>query len=146
MQGDSAGRSGRGVVKPQSALPTTPALVSSVADLYDFVCAGPLLQKLGYTPEKVAERLNEWVECGVYVCRLFKLDELRLTVPQKARIYHYYIPVFLWCEDQVARHRSTFKDGEEIPPLVVRISLICFMFVPKSDANGHIQFFFFESN
>ncbi|KAK1578033.1 hypothetical protein Q3G72_027035 [Acer saccharum] len=47
------------------------------------------------------------------------LNELYLTVPQKARFYHYHIPVFIWCEDQISQHMSEFKDGEDIPPLVV---------------------------
>ncbi|MQL85576.1 hypothetical protein Taro_018104 [Colocasia esculenta] len=122
LQGDSTGRAGRGLVKVQSTFPKTAALVSSVFDLYEFICAGPLMQKLGYSHEMVAERIDEWVESGVYLCRLFKLNDLMLTVPQKARLYHYYIPVFLWCEDQVERHRSAYKEGEEIPPLVIGVS------------------------
>ncbi|KAG4958760.1 hypothetical protein JHK87_035393 [Glycine soja] len=55
---------------------------------------------------------------GWYLCRLFQLNELFLTEPQKARIYHYYVPVFLWCEQQITEHQSKFKDGEDIPPLV----------------------------
>ncbi|XWS20353.1 hypothetical protein CRYUN_Cryun31cG0094200 [Craigia yunnanensis] len=35
------------------------------------------------------------------------------------RFYRYYIPVFVWCEDQISQHTSKFKDGEEIPPLLV---------------------------
>ena len=76
--------------------------------------------KLGYTPEKVGQRINEWLECGVLLCRLFRFDDIRMSVAQKARLYHYYIPVFLWCEDQIESHRAAFKDGDEIPPLVVR--------------------------
>lgn len=45
-----------------------------------------------------------------------------LQYPRKARIYHYYIPVFLWCEQQISDHRSTFKDGDDIPPLVIGFS------------------------
>ncbi|KAG5112200.1 hypothetical protein JHK82_035469 [Glycine max] len=41
-----------------------------------------------------------------------------MAEPQKARIYHYYVPVFLWCEQQITEHQSKFKDGEDIPPLV----------------------------
>ncbi|CAA6666318.1 unnamed protein product [Spirodela intermedia] len=121
-QGSSTASSGRGPPKLHSAFPSTPALISSVSDLFEFICAGPLMNKLGYTPEKVGERIDEWLECGLNLCRLFRLDELRLSIPQKARLYHYYIPVFLWCEDQIERHRSTFKDGEEIPPLVIGVS------------------------
>ncbi|XP_010254230.1 PREDICTED: D-glycerate 3-kinase, chloroplastic isoform X1 [Nelumbo nucifera] len=105
-----------------SVFSTTPAVVSSVQDLYEFICSGPLIEKTGLTPEMVAESIDRWLECGLYLCRLFQLNELNLTVPQKARIYHYYIPVFFWCEDQISHHRSMFKDGEDIPPLVIGFS------------------------
>lgn len=102
-----------------SVFPTKPAQVSSVEDLYQFICSGPLLEKIGLTQEQVAESIDNWLLYGRYLCRLFQLNELYLTEPQKARIYHYYVPVFLWCEQQIAEHQSKFKDGEEIPPLVV---------------------------
>jgi len=102
-----------------SVFPTKPAQVSSVEDLYEFICSGPLLDKIGITQEQVAESIDNWLLYGRYLCRLFQLNELYLTEPQKARIYHYYVPVFLWCEQQIAEHQSKFKDGEDIPPLVV---------------------------
>ncbi|KAG8497070.1 hypothetical protein CXB51_008349 [Gossypium anomalum] len=101
-----------------SVFPAKPAEVSSVQDLYEFICSGPLMDKVGLTAEKVAESIDKWLFYGSKLCRLFQLNELYLTVPEKARFYHYYIPVFLWCEDQISEHRSKFKDGEEIPPLV----------------------------
>ncbi|KAF7814317.1 D-glycerate 3-kinase, chloroplastic [Senna tora] len=105
-----------------SVFPTKPAQVSSVQDLFDFICSGPLVDKVGLTQERVAESIDKWLTYGRQLCRLFQLNELYLTVAQKARIYHYYIPVFIWCEDQIAEHRSKFKDGEDIPPLVIGFS------------------------
>ncbi|XP_012456558.1 D-glycerate 3-kinase, chloroplastic [Gossypium raimondii] len=105
-----------------SVFPAKPAEVSSVQDLYEFICSGPLMDKVGLTAEKVAESIDKWLFYGSKLCRLFQLNELYLTVPEKARFYHYYIPVFLWCEDQISEHRSKFKDGEEIPPLVIGFS------------------------
>ncbi|RDX62151.1 D-glycerate 3-kinase, chloroplastic, partial [Mucuna pruriens] len=105
-----------------SVFPTKAAQVSSVQDLYEFICSGPLLDKIGLTQEKVAESIDNWLLYGRYLCRLFQLNELYLTEPQKARIYHYYVPVFLWCQQQIAEHRSKFKDGEDIPPLVIGFS------------------------
>lgn len=103
-----------------SALPTKPAQVSAVEDLYDFICSGPLLDKVSLTPDKVAESIDKWILCGSQLCRLFRLNELFLTEPQKVRIYHYYIPVFLWCEEEIRLHNSKFKDEDDIPPLVVQ--------------------------
>lgn len=108
--------------KLYSAFPTSPALISSVNDLFVFICSGPLMKKLGFTAETVAESIDKWLQCGFHMCQLFQLNDLNLSFPEKARIYHYYVPVFLWCEDQILRHRSKFNDGDEIPPLVIGVS------------------------
>lgn len=105
-----------------SVFPSSPAQVSSVQDLYEFICSGPLLYKIGLTPEKVAESIDKWLSYGRQLCRLFQLNELFLTEPQKVRLYHYYIPVFLWCESEIAQHQAKFKDKEDIPPLVIGFS------------------------
>ncbi|KAJ4718207.1 D-glycerate 3-kinase, chloroplastic [Melia azedarach] len=105
-----------------SAIPTKPAEVSSVQDLFEFICSGPLVDRLGLRKEKIAESIDKWIAYNSYLCRLFQLNELYLTIPQKARFFHYYIPVFLWCEDQISQHNSKFKDGEDIPPLVIGFS------------------------
>ncbi|XP_010532134.1 PREDICTED: D-glycerate 3-kinase, chloroplastic-like [Tarenaya hassleriana] len=105
-----------------SALPTKTVDIASVQDLFQFICSGPLIEKLGLTPEKVGDSIDKWLMYGSQLCRLFQLNELRLTVPQKARIYHYYIPVFVWCENQIALHNSEFEDGDDVPPLVIGFS------------------------
>lgn len=107
-----------------SVFPTKPAQVSSVQDLYKFICSGPLLEKFGLAEESIADSIDKWLAYGLHLCRLFQLNELYLNVPQKVRLYHYYIPVFLWCEDQISQHRSGYKEGEDIPPLVVHILLL----------------------
>jgi D-glycerate 3-kinase len=62
------------------------------------------------------------------VARLLRLDELQLSEAEKARVYQFYIPVFLWCEDQVIEHRAKYSEGDDIPPLVVctRINIALF--------------------
>lgn len=105
-----------------SELPTKPAEVSSVQDLYEFICSGPLLDKVGLTRESIAESIDKWLLYGSLLCRLFHLNDLYLNTNQKVRFYHYYIPVFIWCEDQISQHRSGYKEGEDIPPLVIGFS------------------------
>ncbi|KAM7254330.1 hypothetical protein ACFE04_032012 [Oxalis oulophora] len=105
-----------------SVFPTARAEVSSVEGLFDFICSGPLIEKIGLTSEKVAENIDKWLLYGSLLSRLFQLNEMSLTEPQKARFYHYYVPVFLWCEDQISKHASQFKDGEDVPPLVIGFS------------------------
>ena len=127
---------------PPRAIPSSssssPALVASVQDLYDFIYSGPLVDRIGYTDEKIAESIDRWLLAGARLARLFRLNELQLSEAEKARIYHFYIPVFLWCEDQVMEHRAKYNDGDDIPPLVVRtpprdlssskFALLCFFF------------------
>ncbi|XP_031101602.1 D-glycerate 3-kinase, chloroplastic [Ipomoea triloba] len=105
-----------------SVSPTKSVEVASVNDLYDFICSGPLVNKTGLTPEAVAESIDKWIEYGSILCRLFQLNQLTLNLPQKVRIYHYYIPVFLWCEKEIADHCSKFKGADEVPPLVIGFS------------------------
>ncbi|PSR96101.1 D-glycerate 3-kinase [Actinidia chinensis var. chinensis] len=112
----------RGLFPLHSVFPTKPAEVTSIQDLFEFICMGPLLNELGLTSEMVAESIDKWLEYGLHLCRLFQLNELYLTIPQKARFYHYYVPVFLWCEQQVSYHSSKFKDGEDVTPLVIGFS------------------------
>ncbi|GJN18060.1 hypothetical protein PR202_gb05178 [Eleusine coracana subsp. coracana] len=109
--------------RAQAGAPSSsPALVSSVQDLYDFICSGPLVDRIGYTKEKIAESIDRWLIAGGHVARLFRLNELQLSEAEKTRIYHFYIPVFLWCEDQVIEHRAKYNDGDDIPPLVIGVS------------------------
>ncbi|CAN1175891.1 D-glycerate 3-kinase, chloroplastic [Linum perenne] len=105
-----------------SAFPSAPAEVAAVENLYEFICSGPLIAKIGLSSETIAESIDKWLLYGSLLCRLFQLNDMYLTEPQKARFYHYYIPVFIWCENQISKHSSQFKDGEDIPPLVIGFS------------------------
>ncbi|RWR73249.1 D-glycerate 3-kinase, chloroplastic isoform X2 [Cinnamomum micranthum f. kanehirae] len=120
----SISSNGRRSITPHSVFPTSPAAISSVQDLFDFICSGPLIEQLGLTPNIISERIDKWLQYGLSLCRLFKLNELNLTIPQKARIYHYYLPVFFWCEDQISLQKSKVKDGDGngIPPTVIGFS------------------------
>ncbi|CAI9267487.1 unnamed protein product [Lactuca saligna] len=71
-----------------SMFPSSPAQVSSVEDLFEFICSGPLIEKLGFTPETIAESIDKWLTNGFHI----------------------------------SDHRSTFKDGDDIPPLVIGFS------------------------
>ncbi|KAL0415294.1 UNVERIFIED_CONTAM: D-glycerate 3-kinase, chloroplastic [Sesamum latifolium] len=44
----------------RSVFPTKPAEVASVKDLFEFICAGPLIDKVGLTSDKVAESIDKW--------------------------------------------------------------------------------------
>ncbi|XP_073292057.1 D-glycerate 3-kinase, chloroplastic-like [Primulina huaijiensis] len=114
--------SGRKSGPLHAVFPATPAKVSSVRELFEFICTGPLLEKIGITSENIAESIDNWILYGSQLCRLFELNEMYLTEPQKIRIYHYYIPVFLWCIQEISHHSSLFKEEDQIPPLVIGFS------------------------
>lgn len=133
-------RNGRRLSHVQLALPARSTVAtSSLEDLFAFICSGPLVDKLGLTEEKIAESIDKWLLCASQLCRIFQLNELILNDAQKVRLYHYYIPVFLWCEDQISQHASKFKDGEEVPPLVVQypsLSFYLFYFLSELDCGS----------
>ena len=104
-----------------------------VTFIEDFVhmmlmCRGPLLKKIGFTEEKVAERIDDWLLLGVKLSRQLQFDEFNLSPSEKGRIYHYYVPVFLWCKNELEIHASKFKEGEAVPPLVVTYISFLFLF------------------
>ncbi|RWW90008.1 hypothetical protein BHE74_00000851 [Ensete ventricosum] len=118
----------------RSAFPTSPALISSVSDLFEFICSGPLMKRLGLTAESVAESIDKWLETGVHLCQLFRLNELSLSLPEKIRIYHFYVPVFLWCEDQLTRHRSIL--ASVLPKVVEKLLLYLLLITFSGDLEG----------
>lgn len=109
---------------PNFCLPASFATITPLADLYDFICSGPLLSKVGLDPPSVKASLDEWLELGLRLSRNLGFSELFLTPEEKIRVYHYYIPVFLWCKQQLAHHQAQFKEGEEVPALVVSSNLL----------------------
>lgn len=122
--GSSVLRGGGGGVLRSTVPNKSQSIVDSSADdLLNFICEGPLIPRLGYTVDEVSSDIDQWLQCGFHLCRLFDMSQLNLSIAQKARIYHYYIPVFFWCQDQIRNHRSQFRDGDDIPPCVVSIML-----------------------
>ncbi|GLJ30809.1 hypothetical protein SUGI_0611350 [Cryptomeria japonica] len=115
--GDRASRSDKILAR---SLPST-VNAGAMADLYTFIRGGPLVEK---TVEVSEDNIGEWLECGSRVCRLLGFDEHLLTPEQKARVFHYYAPVYLWCQRQLSHHRDKFQhDGHShIPPLVIGVS------------------------
>jgi D-glycerate 3-kinase len=83
------------------------------------LCSGPLLKKIGFTPEMVGQRIDEWLALGVKLSRQLQFDEFALSESEKVRVYHYYVPVFLWCKRELEAHTAKFKLGEPVPALVV---------------------------
>ncbi|CAK9217165.1 unnamed protein product [Sphagnum troendelagicum] len=83
---------------------------------------GPLLAKTGFTKESVAQTIDEWCAIGVKLSRKLGFNEFELSLSEKVRIYHYYVPVFLWCKWELELHTLKYKEGEFVRPLVIGIS------------------------
>lgn len=103
------------------SVPPAFANVITLSDLYEFICNGPLVSKAGIDPDSVLDCFDKWLELGIRLSRQLGFRELFLTEEEKIRIYHYYIPVFFWCKQQLEQHRSQFT-GNEVPPLVIGIT------------------------
>ncbi|MCO5573924.1 hypothetical protein L7F22_027702 [Adiantum nelumboides] len=103
-------------------LPASAPILTPLSDLYDFICTGPLISKVGLDPTAVKDSINEWLELGLRLSRNLGFNELFLTPEEKIRVYHYYIPVFMWCKQQLAHHQAQFKEEEEVPALVIGIT------------------------
>jgi hypothetical protein len=43
----------------------------SVQHLYEFIYSGPLVDKIDYNKEKIAENIDRWLVAGGHVARLF---------------------------------------------------------------------------
>lgn len=110
------------LIRPCCCSPATAPAVIPLSDLYEFICNGPLLSKVGLDSDSVKNSMDEWLELGLRLSRQLGFHELFLTSDEKIRIYHYYVPVFMWCKQQLAHHRSQFKEGDEVPALVIGIT------------------------
>ncbi|KAJ7526335.1 hypothetical protein O6H91_16G002300 [Diphasiastrum complanatum] len=105
--------------KEQAASSST---IAPLSDVYEFICEGPLLAKIGASRESVAENIDEWLSLGLKLSRILGFNELCLSESQKLRIYHYYVPVYFWCKKQLADYHSQFMEGDSVPALVIGIS------------------------
>ncbi|KAJ7564277.1 hypothetical protein O6H91_02G010900 [Diphasiastrum complanatum] len=103
-----------------SAFASAPS--SADSNLYEFICQGHLFRKAGLSPESVAANLAEWQGLGLKLSQFLGFNPSECSASERQRIYHYYLPVFWWCKDQLSQHRSQFQNDEPIPALVVGLS------------------------
>mmetsp|Transcript_14462 Transcript_14462/g.45974 ORF Transcript_14462/g.45974 Transcript_14462/m.45974 type:complete len:388 (-) Transcript_14462:69-1232(-) len=99
--------------------------VTDAADLEEYICKGPLLAKCGLTAASVKENLAEWKTLGSQIARNLEFDASSITEVERLRIYHYYLPCYMWCKEQVAEHKRRYTAAGGVgnaPPLVIGIS------------------------
>jgi D-glycerate 3-kinase len=73
------------------------------------VCAGPLFGELGLSPDEVTDaRVAAWQAVARQLCAQLCIDAApaALTPEQAARVYRYYLPVYLWVAARLDAHRT----------------------------------------
>lgn len=86
----------------------------------DYISASPLLASCGISATNLTADLSQWKAKGEEIAKNlnFSFDFTSLEEFQKRRIYQYYLPVYFWCQKQLAAHRATGTKS----PLVIGIS------------------------
>ncbi len=83
------------------------------------ICSAPLLTNTRFTKEIVAQTIDKWCALRVKLSRKLKFNEFELSLSEKVCIYHYYVPMFLWCKWELKLHPLKYKEGEYVRPLVI---------------------------
>ncbi len=73
-------------------------------------------------------RVEKGRSCGLAVLhstldQWFRLADLHLMLQIcccRLRIFHYYLPVFFWVQNQLQQHKAKHKGQATTPPMVVR--------------------------
>jgi D-glycerate 3-kinase len=65
----------------------------------------------------VAQTIDEWCLLGVKPSRNMKFNEFDLSMSEFFCIYHYYVPMFLWCKRELKLHTLKYKKGKYVRPL-----------------------------
>eukprot|EP00898_Chlorokybus_atmophyticus_P004203 jgi/Chlat1/4784/Chrsp31S04775 len=123
-------RSQRVLITYAKAEERTAAATAANADLVAFCCEGPLLAKVGLSKADVEREIGTWKSLGSRLCEQLGFDKDALNDAQMRRVYQYYLPVFLWVQKQLWKHRLSYVNGASTagpnsgppPPLMVGIS------------------------
>ena len=96
---------------PSSPAPAIPRL-SDKDGVREYVCSGPLFPQLGLTTAEVTDtRVGAWQSLAAQLCAQldFDADPAALAPSQAARVYRYYLPVYLWCTARLDAHREAWR-------------------------------------
>ena len=95
--------------------PPPPPPPSDKDAVRDYVCSGPLFPQLGLTMEEVTDaRVAAWQSLAEQLCAQLSFDDpAALSPAQAARVYRYYLPVYLWCTARLDRHREAWRRQQQ---------------------------------
>jgi D-glycerate 3-kinase len=99
----------------QQSPPPAPADKDAVRS---YVCSGPLFSQLGLgsTEDITDVRVSTWQSLAKQLCMQLSYDyddTTALTPAQAARVYRYYLPVYLWCTARLEAHREAWRHQQQ---------------------------------
>lgn len=93
--------------------------MSDTASLADYVCSSPIASTCGVKHTDDPDQLSLWQKLGELLAeRLGHPTGNKASDQQRARVYQYYLPIYLWLHDQLQQHQKTHPDT----PLFVGMS------------------------
>ena len=94
--------------------------------MVEYVARGALAGRLGWTLEEVDMQLEPLMKYGARLAEQLEFDlDAPLSAAQMGRIFHYYLPVFMWAVQQLMVHTAAHAQGggqPPTPPLILGIS------------------------
>lgn len=116
-----------GAVVHNTSNPSTKAALKSSlsvhSSLADYICSGPLLKVCGISQSDVQREIETWERLGRRLAVQLKFDHDNMDNIQRLRVYHYYLPVFFWVQQQHAQHLNN-QPSQNAPAFVVSSSSI----------------------
>eukprot|EP00803_Ostreobium_quekettii_P011031 evm.model.scf_2906.1 EVM.evm.TU.scf_2906.1 scf_2906:14138-16793(-) len=89
----------------------------------DLVLASPILGNCGFSADDVKADWKFWLDAAARIASHLKFSDVDMNAEESkgARVYQYYLPVFMWCHKQLMAHKEC--SGDVTPsPLVIGIS------------------------
>ena len=65
-----------------------------------------MARELGWGAAEVVARREEWDRLARTLCQQLQLQPDSLSPSQRARVYHYYLPTYLWLLQRLQAHRG----------------------------------------
>jgi hypothetical protein len=87
----------------------------------DYIANGVIARACKLASEDVTRSLESWKKAGSLVASSLGLGS-DLTDIQQQRVYHYYVPVFMWAQEQLKWHKQQTDPG---PLVVCPARIIC---------------------
>lgn len=100
-------------------LPMGNGVSDGLTKIEECIAESPLIDICGIERSSVAENVTKFMDIASEMMRNLGMPEFEsMNAAERERIFQYYLPVYVWCEKQLDRHKKSGKSG----PLVLGIS------------------------